>query len=471
MVRSVTPRETLFVDDRPPDELLLTTEQRNVLAGIAYLLAQCESLHARGLIAGEALETIRAEYADRRAAIETHGFCEAALADARRLMVPQPSAACARADRARALDPARPEAWALAIEARKGWKDDEALALAAEAVARFPGFPVTPADLQHERDVREARAEQQRAADAAADLLAKARAALDARRDEEVVELTGALLDRQPGHFETRVLRAFALQRLNRLDEALAVYQQLAIQQGGAPVWVQWVHQIEGRLEMQRRRHPVSGATAGPHPGRSELRDAMPIQPRVSWGSITGEFLKGLGQKPILCLAVLLIVGQLERRVVSTARAEALVAAGQVHAARLHGDVRGTRQRPGRAGGRAGRLMRLTTLIHVPFHNKRAGEMRFPTEPTRARVVVLVLDSAALGVLIWRVVAALGLPRAGRATLIAALFAISLTHVAARTGRSPRVVFLLPSARSSLRPSVGSPRAGATTSATSRRSR
>ncbi len=216
------PRETRFVDDRQPDELLLTTEQRNELAGIAYLLAQCENLHARGLIADEALGTIRAEYADRRAALETQGFCEAALADARRLMVPQPSAACARADRARALDPTRPEAWALAIEARKGWKDDEGMALAAEAVARFPGFPVTPADLQHERDVREARAEQQQRPHRrpTPTCWRKPERHSMHRRDEEVVELNGALLDPQPRHFETRVLRAFALQRLNRLEEA-----------------------------------------------------------------------------------------------------------------------------------------------------------------------------------------------------------------------------------------------------------
>ena len=296
------------------------------------------------------------------------------------------------------LDPARPEAWALAIEARKGWKDDEAMALAAEAVARFPGFPVTPADLQHEdRDVREARAEQQRAADADADLLAKARAALDARRDEEVVELTGALLDRQPGHFETRVLRAFALQRLNRLEEALAVYQQLAIQQGGA-VRVQWVHQVEGRLEVQRRRHPALGATAGPHPGRSDLRDAMPIQPRVSWGSVAGEFLEDHWQKLILCLAVLLIVVSSKVGAYQLLGPKLWSPLGKCLLALVY-----TAMFAGFGSGlvrwgaeRAGRMMLMTTLIVVPVNFMLAGEMRLLIAPSLLRLVVLGLDVVAL---------------------------------------------------------------------------
>jgi hypothetical protein len=436
------------VDDQQPDELLLTNEERNERAGIAYLLAECENLHARGLIADEALGTIRAEYTARRAAIEAHGFCEAALADARRLLTSRPCAARLQADRARALDPARLEAWALAIEARKGEMDDEAMALAEEAVARFPGFPITPAGLQHEREVREARAERQRAEAEAADLLAKARAALNARRDEEVVELTGTLLERQPGHFEARVLRAFALQRLNRLDEALAAYQQLASEQAGTPVWIQWVRQIEQRLEIQRRSRDASGAAFGTHPERSILRAEMPVTPRVSWGSITGEFLKDHWQKLILCLAVLLIVVssnvglyQLLGPRLWSPPGKCLLAL--VYTAMFAGFGKGL-TRWGAA--RAGRMMLVTTLILVPFDFMLAGEMRLLTEPTRARVAVLALDSAALGVLIWRVVAALGLPRAGRATLIAALFAISMTNVAAAPeGRWPPVVFLLPS--------------------------
>jgi hypothetical protein len=436
------------LDDRHPDELLLTSEQRQELAGIAYFLAQCTPLRDRGLINEEALGTITAEYEARREAIETRGRCEAALAAARRLMVPQPAEALAWADRARALDPGRPEAWVLAIEARKGRRDDEAEALAAEAVARFPGFPITPEDLEHERAVRQAQAQQRRADAEIADLLVKAREALDAHRDEEVVERTGKLLERVPGHFDARVLRAFALQRLDRLEEALTIYQQLVSHGDGSPVWARWVRNIEERLEARRGVLAATEAEAGRRPLRSVLPASTPTEPRVSWGSITGEFLKDHWQKLILCLAVLLIVVSSNVGLYQLLGPRLWSPPGKclltlVYTAMFAGFGKGL----ARWGAlRAGRMMLVTTLILVPFDFMLAGEMRLLTEPTLARVVVLLLDAVALGVLIWRVVVALDLPRDGRAALIASLFAISVTNVAAAPGGQwPLAVFVLPS--------------------------
>src|SRR5215218_10082986 len=104
------------LDDSQSLEPRLSAEEREELAGIAYLLAQLETLRGRGLIAADACEAVAAEYAARRDDIQRRGRCEAALHRARGLKVPRPADALSWAERARQLDPARQEAWTLAID-------------------------------------------------------------------------------------------------------------------------------------------------------------------------------------------------------------------------------------------------------------------------------------------------------------------------------------------------------------------
>ncbi len=111
-----------------------------------------------------------------------------------------------------------------------------------------------------------------------------------------------------PDRVDALQTAAYALQRLGRLDEAIALYESLATLEPSNPVWSQWV----SHLRIRRRFDAMTGKATESMPSSPEkATDGLAIDappPRWSWSSFAAEFLEEHWQKLILCLAVLLIV-------------------------------------------------------------------------------------------------------------------------------------------------------------------
>jgi len=429
--------------DPPPR---LSPREVEELANIAYFVGRIDELRDRGLVAEEAHATIVREAHASRAVIETNGRYLAEREQAHRLKPTDLRAAVAWAGRARRTDPSREPAWALEVEMLHSLGDHAgALAVCEEAAGRLPDFALRAEELRSESAAR------------AADPLLTAREAVVRGDDAAVIDLCTVRLADTPDDFDATVLLAFALQRVGRLDEALALYRRLSTLQPENATWRQWSQSVEQRLQSRPGTPAPAAAVATP----------QPATPRLSWSSVAGEFLEDHWQKLILCLAVLLIV------------VSSNVGAYQLLGPRLWSPVgkcvlalvytamfAGLGVGLVRWGaGRAGRIMLLTTLIVVPADFMLAGQMKLLTEPSPSKLVVLGLDAVALFLLIRVVSTALRLPRGG-GVFPTALFTLSAFNAASAPGLpwpwswqfavflSPAFVFLGSAAWVTTRPPV-----------------
>ena len=431
---------SLYVEPR------LSPLEHEELAHIAYFLSQLESLRERNLIPLDSYAVIVAEYNARKENIVRHAKVEAALHAARTQMHPQPQDALAWADMARDLDPTRQEAWILAIEAytRLGQHDD-ALTLCAEAAEKFPTLQSKLAQLQRDKEWREAeqrrKSEQQRRDCIAAELLAQAREALSEGRDSDVVSLCAQLLEIQPNNPDALSALALAHDRLGNFDESIALYHTLQRLQPYNEGW-------RVRLREVQRRRAAAGRMGVGEDGRTEsLHAHIPAEPVLTWSSIAGEFLKEHWMKLILCLAgLLIVVGSTmgariilgEERFWSTETKCILALFYTLSFAALgYGLVRW-----GATG--AGRMMLLTTLLVVPINFALAGELRLLAQPTMLRLFLFALDAAALLFLSWTIAA--GVDKRGVTLFAPAFFALSAFNALITSGIEEslgRALFLL----------------------------
>lgn len=67
---------------------------------------------------------------------------------------------------------------------------------------------------------------------------------MDDHRDDEAVAFCREVLALRPRQVEALTIAAFALQRMGRLDEALAMYELLQSLQPSIAVWSRWVQSI-----------------------------------------------------------------------------------------------------------------------------------------------------------------------------------------------------------------------------------
>ena len=122
-------------------EPMLTDGERDELRHLDYLNARIKELLDRGLITSEASTAILDDGRLRRDVIERQGRYKTAIERARGVASVKRGEALKWAERARELDPSQSEGWLMAIDLL--WtmeRDDEAVALCAEAVERFPHF-------------------------------------------------------------------------------------------------------------------------------------------------------------------------------------------------------------------------------------------------------------------------------------------------------------------------------------------
>ena len=150
--------------------------------------------------------------------IERQGRYKAAMRQARAIVKGKPHEALPWAQRACELDPAQSEAWVLAIDLLWAMeRDDEAVALCADAAARFPQLRVKAGDPPIPSGTACGRRGERRPNGLAREqevsrLMAAARKALDDRRDDRAVEFCRDVLELEPGRIETLSMAASALQ-------------------------------------------------------------------------------------------------------------------------------------------------------------------------------------------------------------------------------------------------------------------
>jgi tetratricopeptide (TPR) repeat protein len=458
--------DRLRPNDSSPLEPSLSPTEREERTCLDYFLEQISRLRERGLIPESSFETIRGESGSRREAIERRGLVRAALDHARRLSQDDPRGALSWADRARGIDSSEPEPWVVAIDlCRRLRENDRALELCNDAAGRFSDFPVSPEALRRELE-----------AGLLEDSVVAARSALERGDDAEVEALCNRRLSVQPDHFDSTVLLAFALQRQNRLDEALLLYRRVAEIQPENAVWSMWVKDIEGRQRSRAKGAMTVAPTAttqlpaatayqngpGPvgvrevelistgSPARSPV--STPSEPPLTWSSVTSEFLLDHWQIILSCMAVLLIVVSSNVGAYQLLGPKLWSPAGKTVLALIYTSMfAGFGTGLVRWGAsRAGKVMLLTTLIVVPANFMLAGEMKLVSQPTAAGLALLAVDAAALLLLIRAVSGSLGVKR-GAWPLSASLFALGAFNAVAAPGMSwpfswQVALFLAPSA-------------------------
>ena len=425
----------MATSDPTEDPLLVPVyepKEREELTSLGFFVAEIAKLRGRGLIPVDSYITIDAETHSRRAAIERAGNYRAVIGQVSQFKNSNPPAALNWAERARTIDPSKREAWEAAVDLYRSTGDSEKAAVLCEmAVAKFADFPFSPEKIREEAAAQtrlEAR-------------LSQAREAIQGGNENAAIAISSEILDTNPDQYDALALQAFALQLTNELQPSLTLYRKLQSREPGNAVWTKWIADIERKLA-DRPASKTEPTTLATTPLASKDTDFLPdhrqavhVEPRVTWSEVTGEFLQDHWQKLILCLAVLLIVvssnvgayqvlgerlwnpeGKTLLALVYTAMF-AIFGAGLV-----------------RWGAeRAGRIMLLTTLIVVPANFMLAGQMKLLTEPSASRLAVLIVDACALFLLIRLVAISLRLPK-GKGFLTVALFALSVFNAGASQG-------------------------------------
>ena len=387
------------MDDATPIEPEYTAAQREELARVNDILAELRTLRDRGLLAEDAFATVESEKGQVRAGIERAGRAAGLIKAARAAMGADSPRAVRLADEARGLAPESRDAWAVATTARKVVGDlDGSIAVCREAVERHGHATLSDRleSLEKERQtLQDGRA------------LTAARLALGRDDPEAALAEARAVLARRPDHTESLELSIDSLIRLGRAGDAFAACEALRPLQPLRAAARRLAIEAIGR---EAARPPDAGIDwideRSPAPRRQEppRAEATPEPPpRWRWSTIAGEFLEDHWQKLILSLAVLLIV-------VSSTVGAAIVLGDRLwrgeekcllataYTLMFAGFGRGLSKW---GAERAGRIMRLTTLIVLPLNFALVGELPHIGRSTPLSMTVFAVDVAAMMALAW----------------------------------------------------------------------
>jgi tetratricopeptide (TPR) repeat protein len=372
---------------------LYSNAERDELAYLDYFLEQLARLRDRELIAAGPYATILGESQSRRETIERAGRYARCMASARAIAVTSSAKAIHWAEQAIGVDRERHEAWNLVVSLLWDQEDDgAAIAWCARGALHVPELEAEVermrAQVAPRAQLRLERAQKIQLEQATYVRIALVRAALEDHRFVDAVAVCREILATTPDHPEALANAAFALRRLDRLDEAIQIYDQLVRLQPRNTAWSRWADELRSQ-ELASDRAATSDLRTDL--GSSTKLAAVHVPPERSWSSFTSEFVKEHWQKLILSLAVLLIV------VSSTVGAHILLGdllwspegkctvalAGTLLLAALGTGL----ERWG--ASRAGRMMLITTLIVVPIHFMLAGELRLLLQPPSMRLVFL----------------------------------------------------------------------------------
>ena len=396
--------------------------QREELLCIDYLLGELRALQDRGVVTPESVSLVEAEKSSRRAEVERLGWTAGILRAAHALMGSRPREALALADEARAFAPERIDTWTLSAEI-SGMLGEygRAIALGREAVD-VHGHVALEAKIASYA----AQAERRARAAALADGVARARAAISqGGHFETALAAAREVLGYAPLHAEALAISIRSLSALGRLDEAEAALAALRqVRPGEAADWATRIRAQRPQEATEARPASVEVlpgesdfAADAPRPGKPSVLPLPAWTPTPRWSEIAGEFLEDHWQKLILSLAVLLIV------VSSTVGAAVILgdrlwmAEGKCLLATAYTLMfAGFGHWLSRWGAeRAGRIMRLTTLIVLPLDFALVGELPGLGRASWSGMAVLAIDSGAMMALAWMVCRALGLS-GGRGT-------------------------------------------------------
>ena len=284
------------------------------------------------------------------------------------------------------------------------------------------------------------RAEQARQETEVKGWLAQARRALENGQDADAIAFGQQILALRPNHVDALANTAFAQQRSDQIDEALASYKALVRLQPNNKTWSQWVRNLQLRGITQGHRATQSDPAAAPAAAEPLSATLVPQvdapPPPFSWSSFAGEFLKEHSQELLLCLAVLLIV------VSSTVGAHMLLGdllwspvgkCALAMVATLLFAALGTGLLQWGAS-RAGRMMLVATLDRRadPLHAGRRDEALAPAVRGH-RMAFLAIEGAALLCMV-RWVSGMLAPPAGARFLTAALLLLSVGSAATARG-------------------------------------
>ena len=411
----------------PPE---YSPEQREELGRIDYLLGELRRLRERGMVPPETVAAVETEKGVRRGELERVGRAAGMLKAARRIPVSAPRDALACAEKARAMAPELLDGWVLSLELLGRLREFEgAIAVCREAVDQH-GHEALRGRLAALEDEKLRR---DRAA-AIEEATASAGNALNLGDHEAALAACRQVLEHAPEHAAALAMTVHGLHALGRLDEAEAACAAL-----------RRVRPFEAAHWSERIRVLRSQSGAEPTAHRDEpkriVRDELEIMdgspgptrpvttvPPLQWSKITAEFLEDHWQKLILALAVLLIV-------VSSTVGAALVlgdrlwmAEGKCLLATAYTLMfAGFGYGLARWGAeRAGRIMRLTTLMVLPLDFALVGELPGLGRSSGFSLAVLAVDSAAMMALAWFVCRSLGIS-GGKATP-AALIALGMVN-------------------------------------------
>ena len=423
------------MDDLPPIEPEYTAAQLEEIGRIDYFLDELRKLRDRGLVEAETVGTVETEKAGRRDEIERQALVSGALKAARGLVDKAPRTALALADRARSLDPGKFEAWGLSATLHSQLREfDRAIAVCREAADlhgharladRIAGLESEKARLEHASALEEVTS-RARSVAAGSDLEATLAAC------QEVLRLA-------PKQFWALSTSLGSLVELGRLDEAEKLSEELRlISPREAADWLNRIRALRFRSNVSSlprlvkpRAEPELHGSGEEHP-----KPSIAIEPAgPGFSKIAREFLEEHWQKLILSLAVLLIV-------VSSTVGAAMVLGDQLWMAEgkcllataytlmFAGFGRGLSRW---GADRAGRIMRLTTLIVLPVNFALVGELPGLGRSSPLSLAVLAVDSVAMMALAWLVCRSLGIS-GGRGTP-AVLIGLGMINAALRPDR------------------------------------
>jgi tetratricopeptide (TPR) repeat protein len=408
--------------------------QREELARIDYLIDEIKALLARGILPAESLAAVEADKAPRVDEIHRLGLAAGAMKSARAVAAIRPAEALAFAEHARDLAPEQPEIWMSCVELLSRLdRADEAIEVCRRAIDER-GHVALEGRLATLRE----QAARRRDDEAARTALVRADLALAEGNPEEAFAASRLILGRDPRNVEGLVVAIRSLIALDRLQDAEIACSVLRNVRPSEAV--KWIAQV--RALVPREQSHVAGEVvfvAGP-----ELAGDRPVAPKPApfavtaqspgWSSMAAEFLEDHWQKLLLALAVLLIVVSSTVGAVLLLGERLRMAEGKCLLATAYTLMFAAFGRVMVRWGakRAGRVMRLTTLIVLPVSFALVGELPGLGRSSSWSMAVLAIDSAAMMGLIWLIGRALGLS-GGRAVTLGL---IALGMVNALTTRS-----------------------------------
>ena len=238
---------------KPTIEPELKPAEQAELAHLEYFGRRIQELHERGLIPPVSLTQILEENeACRRAGLGRQGEFRAATSQALKLAAARNFSEAGTGRTGAAMRSQSEEAWDLEISLLWSLEsDDEAVALCARRVQRFPDMEARLEEARHEQPAREAgrkrRVEHEQQDSFIAQRMELVRQHCKDQRDREAVSVCSEILSLRPDHIDA-LANAYCCQRLGDLEQALEHYEHLRRLQPGLVLWAQWEKNLRTRL-------------------------------------------------------------------------------------------------------------------------------------------------------------------------------------------------------------------------------